>query len=192
MRQETMVYVGLDVHKEFCQAAVIDASGQVLSNEKFSSTQDELNKFLARFKRAKFVLESTGIWEFIYEGIEKKGFEVQLAHPLKVRAIAEAKVKTDKVDAETLANLLRADLIPRSWVPSKDVRDLRQLVRQRAYLVKQSTSLKNRTNAELLRRGVRRPEKLKESFSLKSIDWMRSLGFPTVNSCLNCLENFQA
>ena len=192
MRQETMVYVGLDVHKEFCQACVIDPSGRVLSNERFSSTRDELNEFLDRFEDAKFVLESTGIWEFIYEGIEKKGFEVQLAHPLKVRAIAEAKVKTDKVDAETLANLLRADLIPRSWVPSKDVRDLRQLVRQRAYLVQQSTSLKNRTNAELLRRGVRRPDKFKEPFSSKSIDWMRSLGIPTVNSCLNCLENVQA
>jgi len=187
-----MVYVGLDVHKEFCQAAVIDDSGRVLSNEKFSSTQEELDRFLARFKRARFALESTGIWEFIYEGIEKKGFDAQLAHPLKVRAIAEAKVKTDKVDAETLAQLLRADLIPRSWVPSKDVRDLRQLVRQRAYLVKQSTSLKNRIHAELLRRGVRRPEKFKEPFSLKSIDWMRSLGLPTVNSCLNCLENVQA
>jgi transposase len=192
MRQETIRYVGLDVHKEFCQAAVIDDSGRVLSNEKFSSTRKELDRFLVRFKDAKFVLESTGIWEFIYEGIEDRGFEVVLAHPLKVRAIAEAKVKTDKVDAETLAQLLRANLIPRSWVPSKDVRDLRQLVRQRAYLVQQSTSLKNRIHAELLRRGVRRPEKFKEPFSLKSIDWMRSLGFPTVSSCLNCLENVQA
>jgi transposase len=192
MRQETIRYVGLDVHKEFCQACVIDPSGRVLSNERFLSTRDELERFLAGFKDAKFVLESTGIWEFIYEGIERRGFEVQLAHPLKVRAIAEARIKTDKVDAETLAQLLRANLIPRSWVPSKDVRDLRQLVRQRAYLVKQSTSLKNRIHAELLRRGVRRPEKFKEPFSMKSIDWMRSLGIPTVSSCLNCLENFQA
>jgi transposase len=186
-----MVYVGLDVHKEFCQAAVIDSSGRVLSNERFSSTRDELDRFLAGFKDAKFVLESTGIWEFIYEGIEKRGFEVQLAHPLKVRAIAEAKVKTDKVDAETLAQLLRANLIPRSWIPSRDVRNLRQLVRQRAYLVQQSTSLKNRTHAGLLRQGIRRPDKLKEPFSMKSIDWMRSLGIPTVDSCLNCLEYVQ-
>ena len=127
-----------------------------------------------------------------YEGIEKRGFEVELAHPFKVRAIAEARVKTDKVNAETLAQLLRANLIPRSWVPCKDVRDLRQLVRQRAYLIRQSTSLKNRIHAELLRRGVRRPEKFKEPFSLKSIDWMRSLGLLTVNSYLNCLENMQA
>ena len=187
-----MLYVGLDIHKEFCQACVIDRSGRVISNERFSSTQDELDEFLDRFEDAKFVLESTGIWEFIYEGIEKRGFEVVLAHPLKVRAIAEARVKTDKVDAETLAQLLRANLIPRSWVPSKDMRDLRQLVRQRAYLVQRATGFKNRIHAELLRRGVRRPEYMVKPFTKKHICWMRSLDIPTVNSCLDCLENIQA
>jgi transposase len=187
-----MLYIGLDVHKEFCQACVIDERGRALSNERFPSTHESLDVFLAGIKDAKFVLESTGMWEFIYEGIEKRGFEVQLAHPLKVRAIAEARVKTDKVDAETLAQLLRANLIPRSWIPSKDMRDLRQLVRQRAYLVQQSTSLKNRIHAELLRRGVRRPQNFVMPFSKKSIDWMRSLEIPTVISCLNCLVSVQA
>ena len=187
-----MVYVGLDVHKEFCQACVIDRSGRVLSNERFSSTSEELDRFLGRFQDAKFVLESTGIWEFIYEGIEKRGFEAVLAHPLRVRAIAEARVKTDKVDAETLAQLLRADLIPRSWIPPKDIRDLRQLVRQRAYLVRQAARFKNRIHAEVLRRGVRRPENLKTPFAQRSIRWMRSLDIPTVTSCQNCLENVQA
>ena len=191
MRQETMVYVGLDIHKEFCQACVMNKSGKVLSNEKFLSNQESLDKFLDRFDKAKFVLESTGIWEFIYEGIEKRGFEAVLAHPLKVRAIAEARVKTDKVDAQTLAHLLRADLIPRSWVPSKDIRDLRQLVRQRSYLVRQSTSLKNRIHAELLRRGMRKPDDLGKTFTKKGIVWMRSLRIPTVDSCLSCLENVQ-
>jgi transposase len=115
-----------------------------------------------------------------------------LAHPLKVRAIAEARVKTDKVDAHTLAQLLRADLIPRSWIPPKDIRDLRQLVRQRAYLVREAARFKNRIHAEILRRGVRRPENLRTPFSQKSIRWMRSLDIPTVTSCLNCLESVQA
>jgi len=187
-----MLYIGLDVHKEFCQACVMDESGRALSNERFSSTSEELDRFLDRFQDAKFVLESTGIWEFIYEGIEKRGFEAVLAHPLRVRAIAEARVKTDKVDAETLAQLLRADLIPKSWIPPKDIRDLRQLVRQRAYLVRQASRFKNRIHAEILRRGVRRPENLKTPFAQRSIRWMRSLDIPTVTSCLNCLENIQA
>jgi len=64
-------------------------------------------------------------------------------------------------------------------------------VRQRAYLVRQSTSLKSRIHAELLRREVRRPEDFVKSFSIRSNDWMRSLGIPTVSSCLDCLENVQ-
>lgn len=83
-----------------------------------------------------------------------------MAHPLKLRAIAEANVKTGKVDAETMAQLPRANSIPRSRVPSRDVRDLRQLVRRRAHLVQQSTTLKNRIHAALPSRGVRRPQSL--------------------------------
>jgi transposase len=183
-----MLFIGLDVHKEFCQACVIDERGRALSNERFPSTHESLDVFLAGIKDAKFVLESTGVWEYIYDGIEDRGFEGVLAHPLKVRAIAEARIKTDKVDAETLAQLLRADLIPRSWVPSRDIRDLRQLVRQRAYLARQSTSFKNRVSAELLRRGIRRPPELKSSFTKKDIERMRSLDVPPVNSSLDCLE----
>ena len=187
-----MLYIGLDVHKEFCQACVMDLNGKILSNERIPSTVEDLDRFLEGFEDASFVLESTGIWEFFYETIERHGFEVVLAHPLKVRAIAEAKVKTDKIDARTLAHLLRADLVPRSYIPSKDMRDLRQLVRQRAYLVQRSTGFKNRIHAELLRRGIRRPKEFATPFSGKSVEWMRSLAIPTVNTDLECLAALQA
>jgi transposase len=111
---------------------------------------------------------------------------------LKVRAIAEAKVKTDKVDARTMAHLLRADLVPRSYIPSRDMRDLRQLVRQRAYLVQRSTGFKNRVHAELLRRGVRRPNELAKPFTQKSVRWMRSLAIATIDADLACLAALQA
>jgi len=191
MTAKDRLYVGLDVHKEFCQACVMDAEGTIRSNDRIPSTVEDLDAFLDGFEDASFVLESTGIWEFVYETIERHGFEAVLAHPLKVRAIAEAKVKTDKVDARILAHLLRADLVPRSYIPSKDMRDLRQLVRQRAYLVQRSTSFKNRIHAELLRRGIRRPKELVKPFTQKSTHWMRSLAIPTVNSSLDCLEVIQ-
>lgn len=187
-----MLYVGLDVHKEFCQASVLDDSGNELENERFDSTLEALNGFLDRFEEARFVLESTGIWEFIYEGIEARGFEVQLAHPLKVRAIAEASVKTDKVDARTLARLLRLDMVPRSYVPSRDIRDLRQKVRQRAFLVQRCTSFKNRIHAELTRNGLRRPDDMSKAFTKKHREWMRSLGIPTIVVDLDCLEAIES
>lgn len=187
-----MRYVGLDVHKEFCQASVLDENGNEVENERFDSTMEALNSFLDRFEEAKFVLESTGIWEFIYEGIEARKFEVQLAHPLKVRAIAEASVKTDKVDARTLAKLLRLDMVPRSYVPSRDLRDLRQLVRQRAYLVQNCTSFKNRIHAELTRNGLRRPDGMSKAFTKKHRDWLRSLHLATVVVNLDCLEAIES
>jgi transposase len=166
----------------------MDERGAILSNERIASTVEDLDRFLDGFEEASSVLESAGIWELVHETIERHGFEVVLAHPLKVRAIAEAKVKTDKVDARTLAHLLRADLVPRWYIPSRDIRDLRQLVRQRAYLVQRATSFKNRVHAELLRRGVKRPKELVKPFTKKSVRWMRSLGIPTVDSSLDCLE----
>jgi len=60
---------------------------------------------------------------------------IRHAHPLKVKAIAEAKIKTDEIDSETLAHLLRANLLPESYVPPKEIRDLRELVKRRAFLV---------------------------------------------------------
>ena len=80
---------------------------------------------------------------------------MRLAHPLKVKAIAQAKVKTDKIDSETLAHLLRADLLPESYVPPRDIRELRDRVRRRAFLVGMRTMLKNRVQAELAKRGIK-------------------------------------
>lgn len=186
-----MRYVGLDVHKEFCQASILNEKGFEEDNLRFPTTRRGLESFLDRFEDASFVLESTGIWEFVYEIIEEKGYSVKLAHPLKVRAIAEASVKTDKVDARTLAKLLRLDMVPESYVPSREIRDLRRLTRLRSYLTQTNTGLKNRTHAELLSRGIRRPDDLVTPFTQKSNAWMRSLDIPGVDVQLNMVEAVQ-
>jgi transposase len=67
-----------------------------------------------------------------------------LAHPSKVRAIAEARIKTDKIDSEILAHLLRADLIPQAYAPSKEVRAVKRVLRHRLFLVQLRTMVKNR------------------------------------------------
>ena len=70
--------------------------------------------------------------------------EVHLAHPLKVKAIAEAKIKTDKIDAKILARLLRCDLLPEAYVPGKATRNVRNVLRQRMFFVLVRTMIKNR------------------------------------------------
>lgn len=73
-------------------------------------------------------------WGPFYDWIGEVADEVLLAHPLKVRAIAEARIKTDRLDSEMLAHLLRADLIPEAYAPSKDVRAIKRVLRQRMFL----------------------------------------------------------
>lgn len=90
----------------------------------------------------------------LYDRLEEEGFEVKLSHPLKTKAIAYAKVKTDKVDSATLAHLLRSDLLPLSYVPEKPVRLNRELLRYRASLVKIQTEVKNKIHSILAKNNV--------------------------------------
>ena len=83
---------------------------------------------------------------------------VTVGNPLQIKAIAQAKVKTDKVDARTLAQLLRCDFLPRVWEPSEAIQELRRLVNRRAALVADRTAVKNRLHAVVaFRQGCMNP-----------------------------------
>jgi transposase len=99
-------------------------------------------------------LEATYGWEWLADLLEQADYEVHLAHPLRVRTIAAARVKTDAVDAPTLAHLLRAGLLPEAYIAPPELRDLRDLLRHRATLVHLRTSIKNRVHALLARQGI--------------------------------------
>lgn len=149
------MYVGLDIHKKYDQACVMEKSGKVVQEQRFLNTIEELDKFLNELPDdSKISMEACSIWEPIFDYIEEKGFDVCLAHPLKVRLIAEAKIKTDKVDAKTLAHLHRANLLPKSYVPPQKIRKLRFIVRHRASLVKIQTMVKNKVHALLWKEGI--------------------------------------
>ena len=94
-------------------------------------------------------------WQPFYEIVEELGFEVSLAHPLKVKLIAKARIKTDTIDATTLAHPLRLDYLPTAYIPPREVRDLREILRHRARLVKTQTMVKNRIHALLAKNGIR-------------------------------------
>jgi len=84
----------------------------------------------------------------VYELLEDTGLEVKLAHPKKTRSIAEKKIKTDARDSEVLAKLLM-EWLPTAYVPPKEIRELRDLVMLRTYLVMVRTMFKNKVRAEL-------------------------------------------
>jgi len=175
-------YVGIDVHKKMCQAAVLDDDGTLLDEIRFANDLESIEEFsekLTTFRDdVKAVVESTGnLWIQIHDRLEEHGFEVALSNPAKTRLIAEAKIKTDKVDARTLAGLLRADMLPTCYVPGEELRSRRELLRHRLSLVKIRTEVKNRIHALLDKHGLRMPGTT--PFSKGNVAWLRerSLGF---------------
>ncbi len=128
----------------------MDESGKVLKRQKVPSSPSGFRQGFGEFAQpVKAVLEASYCWGPMYDWLDELADEVVLAHPGKVRAIAEARIKTDKIDSETLAHLLRADLIPKAYAPSKDVRAVKRVLRHRLFLVQLRTMIKNRIRALL-------------------------------------------
>jgi transposase len=101
-------------------------------------------------------LEATYSWEWLAELLEEAGYDLHLAHPLRTRAIASARVKTDAIDAKTLAHLLRTGFLPEAYIAPRELRDLRELLRHRATLTRMRSAVKNRVHAILAKHGIAR------------------------------------
>ena len=124
---------------------------------KVGTTPDELRVFADSLRSADEVaLEATGNTYAIATLLAERVARVVVSNPAKTRAIAEAKVKTDKVDAAILAQLLAADFLPPVWLPDAATHALRRQVIRRAHLVRQRTRLKNQVQAILHRNLVPR------------------------------------
>lgn len=106
---------------------------------------------------SRIAVEATGNWMWLYELIEERHPDLVLAHPLKTKAIASARIKTDKINATTLAHLPRADLVPAAYIPPRAVRDTRELLRYRASLVRLRTQVKNKIAAIISKTGLQTP-----------------------------------
>ncbi len=174
-----MQYLGFDIHKRYTFFTQMDATGQVLRQGKLPNTRQALGDFFADVgEPAQVVLEATMNWYHLYDLLETLQIPVVLAHPMRTRAIAEAKVKTDKVDSTTLAHLLRSDLIPRAYIPPRAIRDLRELLRYRAALVRLQTGVKNRVHSILLKHGYEAP--VTDVFGTKGRRWLATLSLRAV------------
>jgi transposase len=147
--------VGIDLDRRRSQVAVIDADGsQVLSRRVVNDPATFLELLGGIDGESKVALEASYGWEWLAELLEEAGYELHLAHPLRTKAIASARVKTDAVDALTLAQLLRADLLPEAYVAPRELRELRDLLRHRVALTQIRTGLKNRVQALLAKHGI--------------------------------------
>jgi transposase len=139
------------MHKHFSEVAVLDEGGQVIDRQRLehgdAGAMDRFFRPLAG--QAVVAVEAVRNWYWLYEFLEERGVEVKLVHSRKLRVIAESKVKTDKIDALVLAQMERIGYLPQAYIPSRPVRDQRELLRYRMTLVRMRTGLKNRIHALL-------------------------------------------
>ena len=171
-----MLYTGLDFHRSFTYVTTMDEKGKILGQKKLPSN-GEIIEFLKEFgEEMEIAIESTPSWYWLYDSLEDEGFDVKLSHPLRTKAIAYAKVKTDKVDSTTLAHLLRSDLLPLSYVPERSVRLSRELLRYRASLVKIQTRVKNKIHMVLAKNNV--SNEYSDLFGKAGMSFLRSLSLP--------------
>lgn len=144
-------YIGMDVHREFAQLAVLE-DGVVRDEGRIGVTPEALRAWAAGLRADDQVaLEATGNSDAIANLLIPLVGRLVVSNPSKTRVIAEAKVKTDKVDARILAQLLAADFLPPVWLPDERTRSLRRQVTRRAHLVRQRTRIKNQVHAILAR-----------------------------------------
>lgn len=148
-------YIGVDLGKRKAVVVKKDRQGKITGKVTLPVTQAALESYFSKQDRkSPVVVEATGNWMYLYETIERYTPEVVLAHPFKTRAIAEARIKTDTIDATTLAELLRLDGIPKAYIPPREIRDIRELLRYRASLVGIRVGIKNKIHAVLTKNGI--------------------------------------
>jgi transposase len=151
------VYVGIDVHRKRSQIAVVEEDGAVRVNRNVPNGVGTVLGVIGDLPiGAPVAFEAAYGWGWLVELLEDYGFEPHLVHPLRCKAIASARLKNDKVDAATLAQLLRADLLPEAWIAPLQIRQQRALIRHRCQLVRLRTLLRNRVHAVLADHGCDR------------------------------------
>jgi transposase len=190
------MFYGLDVHKEFIQVCCLWPDGKRRKDSRIPATATDIEVFALTLTREDQVaLEVTFHTWAIYQILARRVGRVVAVNAAQVKAIASAKIKTDKVDAHILAQLLRADFLPAVQMPSEQTWALRQLVSQRRLLLKQQTATKNTIHSLLQRRLIAMPDGW-TPFAQKTRRWMRQLTLePTerfmLDNALDLLEQIE-
>jgi transposase len=146
-----MTFVGLDLHKRYITACVLDAVGRVAAEvRRMPVSRDTLGDFLAALPEPVTVgMDATLYWQWLHDQLEALGHAVRVADARQVKLMWQARSKTDPIDARTLADLRRVNLYPTIWIPDADTRRRRQLLHGRAFLVRQRPQIKNRIDGRL-------------------------------------------
>lgn len=171
------MFYGLDVHKDFFQVCALAEDGQTRKDFRVGGDAEAIEGFGRRLERTdQVVLEATFHSWAIVQILRRYVDRVVVADPAQLKAIASARIKTDKVDAHILAQLLRMDFLPEVELPAAETWAVRQLMAHRNQLRRQSVATKNTIHAVLNRSLLRYPGSL--LFTEKGFRWLAELVLP--------------
>jgi len=150
-----MYYIGLDVHKRTISYCVKDASGRVYAEGSVPATRCDLDRWMKTLPQPwTAAMEATMFTGWIYDYLQPHAAALKVAHPLMLRAIAAAKKKNDRIDANKICDYLRCDFLPECYMASTAIRERRRTLRYRNLLVRQMVQRKNKTGMLLMEAGV--------------------------------------
>ena len=167
------MYLGIDLHKRHAQVAVMDEAGEIVEEVRVRNAN--LGELAQRYAGARAVIEATSNYYHVHDTLSEY-LDVVVAHPGKLKLIAESDKKTDRVDAKELARLVRLNSVPESYVPSEEIREARALVRGRQTLVEERTKFANKIHGVLTDTGI--TQKVKP-LSVEGRECLRELSLPT-------------
>ena len=164
-----MLYSGIDLHKRTVVIATVNEQGTVVAESSLPASRSAVARYFQWLPEPTVAtVEATSSWYWLRDLLAREDVHLTLAHAKFVKAIAYAKVKTDAVDALTLAQLHRADLIPQAHMVSPELRPLRDLLRTRLHLVEKRTSAKNSVQRLLEKFNVPSPPQLPDEATLQA------------------------
>jgi transposase len=150
-------FFGIDLAKRESQVSVLDADGIQVETKRFATTRENFIAMAAQLRGGdvaalEVTTNSTSIARLLRDNSAAR---IIVSNPIKTKTIAQAKIKTDKIDARVLAELARVGYLPEVWLPDEDTEALRQFITDRVSLVRRRTECKNTIHSVLHRNMVR-------------------------------------
>ena len=161
-----MKYMGVDNHSQYSHMTLMNKIGNELKSGNVWNTHRDVESFLdGKGEEIRAVIEAGRSSYVMVDLLKEFGVDVRIAHPSEVKAIAKAKIKTDKRDSKILAHLLRSDLIPEVYIRNEENRRVQRVLRHRAFYVGTMTRVKNKIRVLLVQQRI----ELQESLRVKNI-----------------------
>lgn len=147
-------YIGFDVHKKSISVCVKTADGQIVEESRLIAERSTLRKWASeRPLPWRGAMEATLFSGWVYDTLQPYAVQLDMAHPAMMRAICAGKKKNDKIDARTIADMVRCDWLPVCYVAPPEMRELRRLLRYRCLVVRQAVRMKNKIAGLLMETG---------------------------------------